>query len=192
MKYLKGMCCHHHCLKSIFSHSVGLDSSFPWFPCFPVGWVNVGNIRRSSVFCDCFSPCFAGSPTWFPPSNWKIKKFSGASGSLQSLLATCPYHLSLLFLITCLILTRPTDWRRSSFFFLSHSERKTLSYPMKHKLHNKNIYFLEEMCTYEIIEIHYAIHSQYIYFVFSLSLFKCHDIRCCSRRWNHQQSCSRT
>ena len=42
---------------------------------------------------------------------------------------------------------------------------------MKHKLHNKNIYFLEEMCTYEVIEIHCAIHSQYIYLVFSLSLF---------------------
>ena len=41
---------------------------------------------------------------------------------VSSLLATCPYHLSLLFLITCRILTRPIDWRRSSFLFLSHSD----------------------------------------------------------------------
>ena len=41
-------------------------------PCFPVSWVNVGNIRRSSIFCDRFSQCIAGSPTWFPPSNWEI------------------------------------------------------------------------------------------------------------------------
>ena len=41
---------------------------------------------------------------------------------ISSLLATCPYHLSLLFLITCPILTRPIDWRRSSFLFLSHSD----------------------------------------------------------------------
>ena len=41
---------------------------------------------------------------------------------VSPLLTTCPYHLSLLFLITCPILTRPIDWRRSSFFFLSHSD----------------------------------------------------------------------
>ena len=41
-------------------------------PCCLVSWVNVGNIRRSSVFCDCFLPCFAESPTWILPSNWEI------------------------------------------------------------------------------------------------------------------------
>ena len=87
-----------------FSHSVGWTVHFldGCSLCCPVSWVNVGDIRRSSVFCNCFLPCFAGSPMWFPPSNWKINILW--SQWVSSLLATCSYHLSLLFLITCPIL----------------------------------------------------------------------------------------
>ena len=58
-------------------------------PCWPVSWVNVGDIGRSSFFCDCFSPCFVGSPTWFPPSNWEILN------SLEPVGLFCPSHMSI-------------------------------------------------------------------------------------------------
>ena len=67
-------------------------------------WV-ILDARLSSVVV---SPhVLRGSPTWFPPSNWEIKILW--SQWVCSLIATCPYHLSLLFLITCPILTRPID-----------------------------------------------------------------------------------
>ena len=96
---------HHHSsslsFKVHFSHSVGwtvhfLDG-FP--PCCPVSWVNVGNVRRSSVFFDCFLPCLVGSPTWFPPRNWEILYslepvglFSPSRKSIPSQSAL-PHHL---------------------------------------------------------------------------------------------------
>ena len=61
-----------------------------------------------------------GLPHGFLPATGEFKIL--CSQWVASLVATCPYHLSLLFLITCPFLTRPTDLRRSSFFFLSHSD----------------------------------------------------------------------
>ena len=90
-------------------------------PCCPVSWVNVGNIRRSSVLC--FSPCFLrGLPRAFLPATGKFKILW--SQWVCSLLSTCPYYISQSALPHHLsyTLTRPIDWRRSSFFFLSHSD----------------------------------------------------------------------
>ena len=82
-------------VKVHFSHSVGLTVHFldGVSPCFPVSWVNVGNIiKRSYVFCDCFSPYFAGSPMWFPTkgnnNKMQFHKLSGTS--------YCP-HITILF-----------------------------------------------------------------------------------------------
>lgn len=52
-----------------FSHSVGLDSSFHWWLFTMLG---LYGWYCFYVFTDCFSPCFAGSPTLFPASNWEV------------------------------------------------------------------------------------------------------------------------
>ena len=53
-------------------------------PFFPNSWVNVGN-NKYYVFCNCF----AGSPMWFPPSNWEIWN------SLEPVGLFSPSHMSI-------------------------------------------------------------------------------------------------
>ena len=113
---------HHHRLKSIFPTLWGwtvhfLDGSPP---SYSVSWISVGNVKRSPIFFDCFLPCLAGSPSWILPATGKFNVLW--SQWVSSLLATCPYHLSLFFLNTCPIPTRPIYWRRSSFLLLSHND----------------------------------------------------------------------
>ena len=80
-------------------------------------WVILDALLSSVIVS---SHVLRGLPRGFLPATGKFNILW--SQWVSSVLATCPYHLSLLFLITCPILTRPIDCRRSSFLFLSHSD----------------------------------------------------------------------
>ena len=80
-------------------------------------WV-MSNALLSSLIVS--SHVLRGLPRGFLPATGKFNVLW--SQWVSSLLATCPYHLSLFFLITCPIPTRPIDWRRSSFLLLSHND----------------------------------------------------------------------
>ena len=112
---------HHYRLKSIFPLcGVGQFISLMALlhAVLSVGsmWVILDALLSSVIIP---SHVLRGLPRGFLPATGKFNILW--SQWVSSLLATCPYHLILLFLITCPILTRPIDWRRSSFFFLSHT-----------------------------------------------------------------------
>ena len=113
---------HHYRLKSIFplcgvGQFISLMAILHAFLSVGSMWVILDALLSSVIDS---SHVLQGLPCGFLPATGKSKILW--SQWVSSLLATCPYHLSLLFLITCPILTRRIDWRRSSFFFLSHSD----------------------------------------------------------------------
>ena len=151
-------CYHHYRLKSIFPLcGVGQFISLMALlhAVLSVGsmWVMLDALLSSLIVS---SHVLRGLPRGFLPGTGKFNILW--SQWVSSLLATCPYHLSLLFLITCPILTRPIDWRWSSFFFLSHSDAlhihltilsqhyfnlhiSNINYSIKHYKSQFNVYF---------------------------------------------------